>query len=138
MVNWIVTHTTRFKAAISENGISCWKSDFWGSDIGYWFDPDQICGDPWRNVENYARASPIEYVKNVQTPMLIIHSMEDYRCFIDQSLAMHVALSYFGKESRLVVFTKGSHGHSVRGKPRHRLKRYKIILEFLREKLAPR
>jgi acylaminoacyl-peptidase len=136
MVNWIVTRTDMFQAAISENGISDWTSDFWGSDIGYWFDPDQICGDPWRNKENYRRASPIEYVEKVKTPMLIIHSMEDYRCFIDQSLAMHVALQYLGKESRLVVFTKGSHGHSIRAKPRHRLKRYKIILEFLREKLS--
>ncbi len=135
MVNWIVTRTDRFKAAISENGISDWVSDFWGSDIGYWFDPDQICGDPWRARDNYLRASPINAVENVRTPMLIIHSMEDYRCFIDQSLAMHVALQYLGRESRLVVFTRGSHGHSIRGKPRHRLKRYRIILEFLREKL---
>jgi len=61
--------------------------------------------------------------------------MEGYRRLVDQSLAMHVALQYLGRESRLVVFTKGSHGHSVRGRPRHRLKRYKIILEFLAEKL---
>jgi dipeptidyl aminopeptidase/acylaminoacyl peptidase len=138
MVNWIVTHTDKFRAAISENGISDWHSDFWGSDIGYWFDPDQICGDPWRSRENYDRASPIRLVANVKTPLLLIHSMEDYRCFIDQSLAMHVALQYLGKESRLIVFTKGSHGHSVRGKPRHRLKRYKIILDFLEEKLKKR
>jgi acylaminoacyl-peptidase len=135
MVNWIVTKTDRFKAAISENGISMWHSDFYTSDIGYWFDQDQICGTPFESRESYDRQSPITYVDRVKTPLLIIHSMEDYRCFIEQSLAMHVALRLRGKESRLVVFLKGDHGHSITGRPRHRRKRYKLILSFLEEKL---
>ncbi|BES82825.1 S9 family peptidase [Pyrodictium abyssi] len=135
MTNWIITQTSRFRAAVSENGISDWRADFSTSDIGYWFDPDQICGTPWDSPENYERASPINYVDRVETPVLIIHSMEDYRCFIDQAVAFHVALRLHGKESRLVVFTKGSHGHSIRAKPRHRMKRYRVILDYLAEKL---
>ena len=135
MTNWIITQTDRFRAAISENGVSDWRADFGTSDIGYWFDPDQICGTPWSNRENYERASPINYVDRVRTPVLIIHSLDDYRCYIDQSVAFHVALKYHGKESRLVVFREGGHSHGVRAKPRQRMKRYKLILEFLREKL---
>ena len=66
---------------------------------------------------------------------MFIHSMEDYRCFIDQSLAMHVALRMLGKESRLVIFKRGAHGHSVTGKPRHRRKRYELIVKYFNEKL---
>jgi len=135
MTNWIVTQTDRFKAAVSENGIADWISDFWSSDIGFFFDPDQIGGTPIDNLENYVKQSPVYHAKNVKTPILLIHSMEDYRCFIDQSLAFHIALRLLGKESRLVIFKKGSHGHSVIAKPRHRKKRYEIILKYFDEKL---
>ena len=135
MTNWIITQTDRFKAAVSENGIADWIADFWASDIGYHFDPDQIGGTPIENMENYVKQSPIYYVKKVKTPLLLIHSMNDYRCFIDQSTALHVMLRLLGKESRLIVFLKGSHGHSTLEKPRHRKKRYKIILDYFNQKL---
>ena len=136
MTNWIVTKTNIFKAAISENGIADWISDFWAADIGFWFDPDQIGGTPLDSLEKYIEKSPAYHVRNVETPLLIIHSMNDYRCFIDQSLAMHIALKTYKKDSKLIVFREGSHGHSILGKPRHRKKRYEIKLNWLREKLG--
>ena len=136
MTNWIVTQTDFFKAAVSENGIADWIADFWAADIGYWFDPDQIGGTPMDNLEEYVRKSPAFHVSKVKTPMLLIHSMHDYRCFIDQSLAMHIALKMMKKESKLVVFKKGSHGHSVLAEPRHRRKRYELKLKWLGEKLG--
>jgi len=136
MTNVIVTKTNRFKAAVSENGIADWICDFWASDIGYWFDPDQIIGTPQDNLNMYIEKSPVFHVDSIETPMLFIHSMNDYRCFIDQSLAMHVSLLLRGKESRLIVFSKGSHGHSVRAEPRHRKKRYQIKMQWLKEKLG--
>ncbi len=136
MTNVIVTKTSRFKAAVSENGIADWIADYWAADIGFWFDPDQIGGTPLDNLDEYVSKSPAFKAANVETPMLIIHSLEDYRCFIDQALAMHTALVMNGKESRLVVFKKGSHGHSVRGEPRHRKKRLEIKLKWVREKLG--
>ena len=135
LTNYIVTKTNRFKAAVSENGIADWIADFWASDIGYWFDPDQIGGTPHDNLEGYVEKSPAFHTENVETPILLIHSMEDYRCFIDQALAMHASLSLRGKESRLVVFTRGSHGHSLYGDPRHRGKRFRIKLEWFKSKL---
>lgn len=135
MTNWIITQTSIFKAAVSENGIADWIADFWSSDIGYYFDPDQIGSTPIDKIDNYIKQSPVYYVKNVNTPILIIHSMEDYRCFIDQSLAFHTALKFYGKESRLIIFRKGSHGHSIIANPKHRKKRYEIILKYFNEKL---
>ena len=136
MTNVIVTKTDKFRAAVSENGIADWIADYWASDIGYWFNPDQIGGTPLDNLEEYVRKSPVYNVDKVKTPMLIIHSMQDYRCFIDQALAMHTALVMNGKESKLVVFTKGGHGHSLRAEPRHRRKRYEIKVSWLKEKLG--
>ena len=135
MTNVIITKTNRFKAAVSENGIGDWIADYWASDIGYWFDPDQIGGTPHDNLEEYIRKSPAYNVDRVETPVLFIHSMEDYRCFIDQALSMYIPLVMRGKETKLVVFTKGSHGHSIYAKPRHRRKRYQLKLKWFKEKL---
>ncbi|MEM2137226.1 MAG: S9 family peptidase, partial [Candidatus Methanomethylicia archaeon] len=135
MTNVIITKTNIFKAAVSENGIADWICDYWASDIGYWFDQDQIIGTPQENLNNYIEKSPVFHIDSVETPILFIHSAQDYRCFIDQSLAMHVSLLLKGKESRLIVFTKGSHGHSTRAEPRHRRKRYQIKVQWLKEKL---
>ena len=136
MTNWIVTQTDMFKAAVSENGIADWIADFWAADIGFWFDPDQIGGTPIENLDKYVEKSPAFHVSKVKTPMLIIHSMHDYRCFIDQALAMHLALKTYKKESKLVVFRKGSHGHSVLASPRHRRKRYELKIKWIKEKLG--
>ena len=135
MTNVIITKTCRFKAAVSENGIGDWIADYWASDIGYWFDPDQIGGTPHDNLEEYIRKSPAYHVDGVETPLLLIHSMEDYRCFIDQALSMYIPLKLRGKEVKLVVFTKGSHGHSIYAEPRHRRKRYELKIRWFKEKL---
>ena len=128
----------RFRAAVSENGIADWVSDYWASDIGYWFDPDQIGGTPLDNLEEYVRRSPAYNLpERVPTAVMLIHSMEDYRCFVDQALAMHLALLRRGARSRLVVFRRGSHGHAVTAEPRHRRKRLELKLAWFREHLRP-
>lgn len=136
MTNLIVTKTSEFKAAVPENGVADWIADYWASDIGYWFDPDQIGGTPLDNLEEYIKRSPAFHARNVKTPLLIIHSTEDYRCFVDQALAMHVAVKMSGGESRLVIFKSGGHGFSVAGKPKARLKRLKLKLDWVMEKLG--
>ena len=130
MTNWIVTHTDKFKAAVSLNGISSWLAEFGTTDIGFHFVPDQIGGDWWTNREKWIEKSPITYASNVKTPILIIHSMEDYRCYLDQALLFYTALKYLGKEVKLLLFTRGAHAFSRHGKPSHRIKRLKYTLEW--------
>ena len=130
MTNWIITHTDIFKAAVSQNGISSWEAEFGTTDIGFYFVPDQIGGDVVRGRERLVEKSPIYYADRVSTPVLFIHSMNDYRCYIDQSLSFHTALKYLGKESAIALFREGSHTFGWVGKPRSRLKRYKLILDW--------
>jgi dipeptidyl aminopeptidase/acylaminoacyl peptidase len=134
MTNWAITQSDRFKAAISEQGISYWFTSYAFSDVGLWYDKEIIGEDPLNN-ENYRKLSPIFYVDNVKTPVLFIHSLEDYRCPLDQSMMFYNLLRERGKEAYLVVFKEGEHGHSVRGKPRARLKRYRIFVEFFEKKM---
>lgn len=135
MTNWAVTHTDRFKAAVSENGISDWFSSYAFSDIGLWFDYELV-GAESPTSGKFRDASPVYYAERVKTPILLIHSLEDYRCPLDQSLMFHHVLRNMGKESYLMVFKKGAHSHSREALPRHRTKRYRAILEFFRQKLV--
>jgi acylaminoacyl-peptidase len=130
MTNWIVTQTDRFKAAISQNGICSWPSFFGTTDIGFYFAPDQIGGDPWSNEEGYRRMSPITYAPMVKTPIMFVHSYHDYRCWIDQSIMFYTALKYLGKEARLALFMEGSHVFRSTGKPSIRKKRLEEMLEW--------
>jgi len=134
MTNWAVTQSDLFKAAVSENGISYWFTSYAFSDIGFWFDKELIDDDPLRG-ENFRKLSPIFYSENVKTPILLIHSLEDYRCPLDQSLMFYTVLKQLGKEAYIAIFKKGPHGHSITGTPKHRLKRYKLMVKFLKDKL---
>ncbi len=135
MTNWIVTHTDRFKAAISQNGISHWPSFYGTSDIGFFFSPDQVDGDPWGNEEGYREKSPLTYAQNVETPVMFVHSYEDYRCWIDQSIIFYTALKHLGKEARLVLFMEGSHVFRSLAKPSIRRKRYEQMLGWFNDHL---
>ena len=135
MTNWIVTQTDRFKAAVTQRSISNWVSFFGTTDIGYFFVPDQLGGDPWSNFDGYVEMSPITHVKDVKTPLLIIHSMEDYRCWLSGGLQFFTALRYLGKEAKLALFPSENHELSRSGKPFHRIKRLDLILDWFEEHL---
>ena len=130
MTNWIVTHTDRFKAAVTQNGICSWDAEYGTTDIGFYFVEDQLGGTPWRNWEKLRRQSPLTYVENVKTPLMILHSMEDYRCWIDQALLMYTALKTLEREVELVLFNSGEHGFSRTAKPSIRAKRYRLMLKW--------
>ncbi|MCD6348310.1 MAG: S9 family peptidase [Candidatus Korarchaeota archaeon] len=131
MTNWIIGHTDRFKAAITMRSISNWISDYGTTDIGFYFNPDQIGDTPWENFQVYWEKSPLAYVGNMKTPTLIIHSTEDYRCWLDQALQLFTALKVRGIETELVLFPGENHDLSRKGKPKHRVERLKKIVTWL-------
>ena len=81
MTNWVIGHTNRFKAAASQRSMSNWLSDAFMSDVGPWDDLYSIDAKNLDEKLDYAwQQSPLKYAKNVTTPTLFIHSLEDYRC----------------------------------------------------------
>jgi dipeptidyl aminopeptidase/acylaminoacyl peptidase len=139
MTNWIVGHTDRFKAAIAERSISNWYSFHGAGDIGAmpWL-PTHDIGlgkNPWDALELYFEKSPISYVKNVKTPLMIITSDEDWDCTIDQSEQMFVALKKLKKEVELIIFPGENHNLSRTGKPGHRVERYEHMLRWFNKYL---
>lgn len=123
MTNWAIGHTDRFKAAVTDRSIASWLSFFGTSDIGPEFTKDQIGADPWSDEELLLEFSPLRYAKDVNTPLLVVHSMEDYRCWMVEGLEMFTALKYLGKETELVLFPEENHDLSRKGRPKHRAAR---------------
>lgn len=130
MTNWIVTQTNRFKAAVSQNSISTWEAEYLTTDIGPYFVPDQIGGDPWEDQERLRAKSPLYYVDRVKTPLMLVHSLDDYRCWLDQAISMYTALKLRGKEVELVLFESGGHAFGWSGKPSLREARLKHMLRW--------
>ncbi|NLY76532.1 MAG: S9 family peptidase [Tissierellia bacterium] len=128
MTNWIIGHTNRFKAAVSQRSISNWISKFGTTDIGYYFVEDQQAATPWTDVEKLWFHSPMKYADRVKTPTLFIHSEEDYRCWTPEGFQMFTALKYHGVEARLCLFKGENHELSRSGKPKHRIRRLKEII----------
>ena len=135
MVNWIIGHTDKFRCAVSQRSISNWIDDFGTTDIGYYFNPDELGGDIWSGFDKLWKQSPLKYANNVKTPTLFIHSEEDYRCYQTQAFQMFTALKYYGVESRLCLFKSENHELSRSGKPKHRLRRLKEITNWFEKYL---
>ena len=135
MTNWIIGHTDRFKCAVSQRSISNWLSKFGTTDIGYYFNSDQIQSTPWDNPEKMWFHSPLKYADKVVTPTLFIHSEEDYRCWLAEGLQMFTALKYHGVDARLCMFRGENHELSRSGKPKHRVRRLEEITNWFEKYL---
>ena len=130
LCNWIEGHTDRFKAICSQRSISNWVADFGASEIGVTFDANEMQATPWRDTEKMWDASPLKYADQAKTPILFIHSLQDYNCPIDQGVEMFTAMKYFHVPSRMVLFEGENHSLSRSGKPQHRVRRLQEIVRW--------
>ena len=133
MTNWLTSHTTRFRAAITDRSI-CNLISFGGtSDIGMRFWDDELGGNFQRRADTLKlwEMSPLNYVENVKTPTLIVHSVLDHRCPIEQAEQWFTALRLHGVETRFVRFPGEDHELSRAGRPDRRAARLKEYLAWL-------
>lgn len=135
MTNWAVGHTDIFRAAVTDRSIASWESFFGTSDIGSYFTKDQIGSDPFVGRAELEEKSPITYVTKINTPLLIVHSMEDYRCWMVDGLQLYTALKYLGKTTEMVLYPEENHDLSRTGKPRHRISRLNHYLRWFEKYL---
>ncbi len=128
MSYWIVTQTDLFKAVSPGAGLPNLYSMYSTTDIPHylaWF-----FGTPWDKEEKYEEHSPIRYVKNVTTPVLIMHGAEDQRVPQEQAVEFYQALRDLEKEVTFVRYPREGHGIS---EPRHQLDRLRRYLFFFCE-----
>jgi dipeptidyl aminopeptidase/acylaminoacyl peptidase len=118
LTNWIVSHTDRFKAAVTLRSLSNFISDDGTRDGAYGHTPD-FGGDIFQKYELYWDRSPVKYAQNVKTPMLILHSDNDFRVPIEQGEQWFRALKHFGVTTEIVFFPRENHNLTRTGEPKH-------------------
>lgn len=136
MTSWIVSHTNRFKAALSERAVNHLISAFGSSDV-FWIFQRQFGGTMIDNADVWLERSPAYHAKAIETPLLIVHSENDLRCNVEQGEHLFVLLRLLGKEVELLRFPAESHELSRSGSPLHRVQRFEAILEWFGRYLAP-
>jgi acetyl esterase/lipase len=123
---WTIAHDHRFAGAIVERGFLDPVFFFGTSDIGSFFGEEYNGVDP----DRIAAQSPQAHVADVRTPTLVLHSENDLRCPLSQAERYFASLKRGGVETELVVFPGEDHELSRAGRPRHRVQRFEVILDW--------
>lgn len=131
MVNWMIGHTDIFTCAISERSTCNRYSQAGTSDCAFRYGKFEFEDFPWEHCDSYMERSPITYVKNVNTPVLLIHGDYDMNCPISQSEEWYSALKLEHKEVYFARFKGQNHGFAVKGDPVCRKERYQLLVWWL-------
>ncbi|HEX2912114.1 MAG TPA: S9 family peptidase [Chloroflexia bacterium] len=135
MTNWIIGHTDRFKAALSQRCVSNLVTMYTLSDISFGFVESEFEGDIWSNPRIW-ECSPMAHANKVKTPTLLLHSEADFRCPIEQAEEFFFALKRNGCEVQLVKTPGEDHNLSRSGSPDHRVGRLRRISEWFEKYLS--
>ena len=129
MTSWTISHDNRFKAAVSERAVNQNLSAAGSSDL-FWVFHQQFGGHFFDHADAWLDRSPATYAKNIETPVLVLHSENDLRCNIEQGEHLFTALRLLGKEVEMLRFPAESHELSRGGSPLHRVQRFEAILQW--------
>lgn len=132
LVAWIVGHDHRFKAAFAQRGVYD-LATFLGEGNAWRLNPGHFGGYPWESAEIdsiYRANSPMTYVGQIQTPLLIKHGDVDLRTGVIQSEMLYKALKIQEKPVEYVRYPRASHEMSRSGEVLQRMDRILRIHEF--------
>lgn len=109
LTNWTITHSDRFKAAVSGAGIANWVSFQGTADVRSVF--NRYLGDvESKGLDTHWRLSPIRLIQNVTTPTLILYGEADDRVPPSQGHELFEGLKSVGVETELVLYPGEPHG----------------------------
>jgi len=130
MTNWVVTHTARFRAAVTREGMSNLATDSALSDA--WDLESVEFGAPWKNYEKLMRWSPITYITRAKTPTLVIQGERDNDVTMAEAQQMYQGLKLMKVDTALVIYPDEGHGFH---EPKHRVDAHKRMLSWFAEHL---
>src|SRR5688572_14845345 len=131
MTNWIIGHTDRFRAALTQRSVVTIPTLLLASDDLVNGAQLEFGDDAWRMTSpDLWRQSPLAYVENIRTPLLITHSLQDLRCPISEAEILYKTLKALRREVEMVLFPAESHGLSRGGTPSRRLARLHVMREW--------
>jgi dipeptidyl aminopeptidase/acylaminoacyl peptidase len=132
MVNWMVGTTGRFRAAVSENGVTNQISDWANSDSGPEYDRAALLGDPFSQdgIDRLWRQSPLRHVAEVRTPLLMLQAEADLRCPPHDNEQFFIALRHLGRTVEYVLYPEESHVYASAGRIDRRVDRMTRVLAW--------
>ncbi len=128
LTNWVVGQTGRFAAAVSQRDIASWENWWYTGDFTL-FQPNWFRAPPFEDPDEYRARSPISYINNVKTPLMLILGEADYRTPPGAGgEQMFRALKFRKIPTVMVRFPNESHELSRSGQPWHRVERLQHIV----------
>lgn len=116
MTNWLITQTTRFKAAVTGAGAVEHVVN-WGNDDTTWDDAYFLGGLPWKTEQNYNAEAAIWQIGKVRTPTHMVAGGSDIRVYVGEDYLLERALHTIGVPCSLLIFP--GEGHSLANNPWH-------------------
>lgn len=115
--NYLITHTSRFKAAVSSSGISDFISyygGYWNIGISYQSFSEnsqlRMGATLWQKPNIYIENSPVFQLNKVTTPILIVANKKDGNVPFSQGVELFTGLRRLGKKAWMLQYDKGGHG----------------------------
>jgi dipeptidyl aminopeptidase/acylaminoacyl peptidase len=128
LTDWIVGHTDRFAAAVAQRDIASWAAWWYSADFTL-FQPSWFKAPPFQDPQDYVNRSPITYIQNVHTPLMLVLGEADYRTPPGAGgEEMFRALKFLRRPVIMVRFPGESHELSRSGQPWHRVERLEHIV----------
>ncbi len=131
LVTWMLGHTNRFKVACSQRGVYE-LSTFFGEGNAWRLNPRYFGGYPWEKTTRVIldRESPMTYVQNIKTPLIIFHGENDLRTGVIGSEMLYKSLKILGRDVEYVRHPDASHEITRAGNNRQRIDQMLRTYEF--------
>ncbi len=129
LTNWIVTRTRRFAAAATQRCVADWATMWYSSDFTLytqsWFKKA-----PFEDPQEFQERSPGHFLSKIETPLMVIHSEEDWRTPIGQGEIMFRGLKARRKPTVMIRFPGENHELSRSGTPSRRVQRLEHLVKW--------
>ncbi|TVR19020.1 MAG: S9 family peptidase [Anaerolineaceae bacterium] len=130
MTAWIIGHTERFKAAVSQRGVYNLVSFYGTSDVPILISSDYGV-EPWEDHALLWEHSPLAYAHQIKTPLLIVHAENDFRVPIEQAEQL---FAWVRRATDTPVemwrYPRDGHELSRSGEPAHRASRLNKMIDW--------
>jgi dipeptidyl aminopeptidase/acylaminoacyl peptidase len=137
MTAWIVGHTDRFASAVAVRGVYNISSFYGTSDVPVLMS-SEFDSEPWENPEHFWKHSPLAYAQNIKTPLLIIHSENDFRVPIEQGEQLFAWVRRATKTPvKMIRFPREGHELTRSGEPPHRIRHMRETLDWFNAYCQP-
>jgi len=126
---WIIGHTDRFAAAVSQYPVTNWITQAGTADGGYVHSALWLKAFPWEQPQQFLEHSPIYYAKNFKTPTMVITGEADLRTPIAESEELYFALK--AQKVPAVLVRVPDEFHGIRGRNSHYIEKIEHIMAWM-------